>query len=294
MSNTYQQYQARNELGVIGTDDNVLCAELSSGHSLLRPIVSGSNWTTMNIVLRFALSGSPGNGGDDMAGGYFFIGLCSGDKRFSQTGSAVGTHCIGLFSNNSNAVAAFTNTALSAKTAPPNTNIAQQRTGYLGVNTTGSYRVSSVGYNLNFSRYETQWSGSDAGFPTPNPVGNNFGILALEITKGASSWVLKGGANQFTVLGSSSFHIPVDNLKAAVFTLSGVTTAGRDAFTELPYYYFGASTNYWQQAWNTITLTPGPNEATFGYFDTFDIYYRNDQYPNSKLLIKDVILVRRS
>lgn len=46
--------------------------------------------------------------------------------------------------------------------------------------------------------------------------------------------------------------------------------------------------------WNPITFLAinSPNEAAFGALDSLNIFWRNDSYPNTKLLVKDIMIYR--
>jgi hypothetical protein len=296
MSAFYQNYLARNEV-TTSVDTSVPVIELGHTSSLLRPLSIGSNWNRIAIYFRCALSGSPATG--NLTGTYFFAGLCSGNKRFSQNlGGSIGTHAIGLASNSTTSSDDWTGTT-STLTDPASRNYYQVAIGRGIVAATGSiYYVGSSFDRLPMPRYETIWTSS---LPTATVLNNAFLPFGLIIEKPGvntnavhTTWRIVQMTWQVVATApTASINVPASSVtldRLMVNNTEGQFVAGFMADLIVQTFPGVVGGNFCD--YDGANTTANPDTASYGDFDTFNVYYSSTGYPQSKLLIKDIFVIR--
>ena len=294
MNAFYQNYSARNEV-TTSVDTSVPVIELGHTSSLLRPLSIGTDWNRLAIYFKMAISGSPATG--NLTGAYLFVGLCSGNKRFSQnSGSLLGTHAIGIASNSSTSSTDWSATT-DPMTDPPNRNMYHVAVGIPIIMATGSIVATTSTDRMTAPRYETVWTSS---LPSASIYNNAFLPYGIVIEKPVvdtnvhhpTTWAV----TQVTYVivpfyqSTASIHCP-----ASAYTQDRLIVNNPDGQIVAGFQtnLIVKSFNMAQQAFYDVdAVQKSPNTASFGDFDTFNVYYSCTGYPQSKVLIKDIFIIR--
>jgi hypothetical protein len=293
MSAIYKHYLARNEQ-TMSVDTLTPTIVLDHTSSLVRKFDFGSDWNVLHIRCRVALSGSIATG--NLTNAAAFFGVCAGvDGRYrSSSFGGTGSHCFGYSGNTTFALTTCT-AVTDAKTDPASIATHFYFPARAISVITGSLRYAGQTGQLGFPRYETAFS-SSAG-ANYIYLGNVFQPMTIVIKKSNSGWILDQASFNVSTAAdriTCSMHIPFNAYK--MHDMTGLTN------NSLNYYFqtqpinnlirFGAPNAI--ITWNDITFLSAnsPNEAAFGGLDSLNIFWRCDSQPNTKLLIKDIMVYR--